>query len=388
MKFPQHADTALVLTGGGARAAYQVGVLRGIADMVPRNYSVPFPILCGTSAGAVNATSLACYASCFHLGVKKLEWVWKNFRTDQVYQSGYWQVWRHVLTRFARILQSEQASSGPSSLLNNQPLRQLLHKVYDFKRIDNNIHGGHLRAISVTASCYDDGKSVSFYQANDDIEPWFRAKRLGQRVSLNSEYLMASAAIPLVFPSVRIQRRYYGDGSVHQLAPLSPAVHLGARRILVIGVEQPKLDKPRQRQRHPRTAEIAGHLLDTIFADTLNSDVERLKRVNDTVDFLDKHKIAHPDLRHIDTMIINPSADFNAIARRHYERLPRAVRSLLRTLGVNADSDSSLMSYLLFEAEFCRELMDMGYRDARDRSHSLRQFLQLPGAHQQRSLTR
>jgi NTE family protein len=281
---------ALLLTGGGARAAYQVGVLKALAQHYPRNSKIPFEIICGTSAGAINATGLACYASCFHLGVKKIEWVWRNFHTHQVYYSDYLRLGWHLLRGFLSAFQADYANKRPVSLLDNKPLRLLLHNIVDLQRIDRNIQGGYLSSVSVTASSYNTGDSITFFQGNDAKE-WRRAKRCGQKTLLGIHHLLASAAIPLVFPSVRIHQHYYGDGSVNQLSPLSAPIHLGADKILIIGLEQPRAqDLTNAMPHHPGLATVAGHLLDTIFSDTLNADLERMHRINKTIDTLNAHQ--------------------------------------------------------------------------------------------------
>lgn len=374
------SKNALVLTGGGARAAYQVGVLSAIAKFIPRNHAIPFPILCGTSAGAINTTALGCYASCFQLGVKKLEWVWKNLDTSKIYYNDTRGVFGHIGKGMLASFQADYANKLPRSLLNNEPLRQLLNSVMNFKRIDNNILRGYLSATSVTASSYNTGNSISFFQANDTIKPWNRAKRCGQATQLNSEHLMASAAIPLVFPSIRIKNHHFGDGSVHQLSPLSPAIHLGAKRIFVIGVEQPKEPiHPNENNPHPPTAAtIAGHLLDSIFADTMSSDLERMSRINETLQLIPKsEKESIEGLKHIDSFIINPSHDFNAIALNYYNDLPLPVRLLLRSAGISNDSESSIISYLLFEKNFCTELIKLGFEDAMEKENQIKHFLNL-----------
>ncbi len=374
------SKNALVLTGGGARAAYQVGVLSAIAKFVPRNHAIPFPILCGTSAGAINSTALGCYASCFQLGVKKLEWMWKNLDTSKIYHNDTRGVFGHIGKGILASFQADYASKLPRSLLNSEPLRQLLNSVMNFKRIDNNILRGYLSAISVTASSYSTGNSISFYQANDSIRPWERAKRCGQASQLNSEHLMASAAIPLVFPSTKIKNQHFGDGSVHQLSPLSPAIHLGAKRIFVIGVEQPKEPMHvNENNPHPPTAAtIAGHLLDSVFADTMNSDLERMARINETLKLIPKSKKENMEgLKHIDSFIINPSHDFNAIALNFYNDLPLPVRVLLRSAGISNDSESSIISYLLFERNFCSELINLGFKDAMEQENQIKHFLNL-----------
>jgi NTE family protein len=378
MKVPERNHYALLLSGGGARAAYQVGVLKAIAAMFPRNHTLPFPIICGNSAGAINATALACYASCYHLGVRKLEWIWKNFRTSQVYDSGLYAVFGYLLKNNLSRLQSGNGSKRATSLLNNAPLRHLIRRMLDFHRIDRNIISGHLRAISVSASSYSRHESISFFQGHNELLPWQREQRQGKRCVLGTEHLMASSAIPLVFPTVKIDHQYLGDGSVHQLSPLSTPIHLGAEKILVIGVEQPeKSNRFNDLLRYPSGADIAGHLLDTIFADTLHADLERLNRINTTLDLLNAKQKQDTKLKSVECMVINPSINFANNASKHYHRLPAGIKGLLRLIGVTSNSDTSLLSYLLFEKEFCQELIELGYQDGLNKRDELQAFLEI-----------
>lgn len=375
-----NSNNALVLTGGGARAAYQVGVLSAIAKFMPRNHGVPFPIICGTSAGAINSTALACYASCFQLAVKKLEWVWKNLDPCRIYHTDPVRVSSHIIGGFLGGFQADYANKNARSLLNNAPLRQLLENVVDFNRIDTNIRRRYLSAVSVTASSYTSGDSISFFQSEDSISPWFRSKRRGEPTQLNSQHLMASAAIPLVFPSEKIRRHHLGDGSVHQLSPLSPAVHLGAEKIFIVGVDQPKepLHALENNPHPPTTAAIAGHLLDSIFSDTLQSDIERMERVNHTLSLIsDEEKRKESGLKNIESYVINPSHNFNSIAVKYYDKLPMSIRLLLRGIGINNDAESSLLSYLLFEKTYCKELINLGFNDALEQETQIREFLNI-----------
>lgn len=368
------AKTAILLTGGGARAAYQVGVLKAIAQQYPRNSRIPFQIVCGTSAGAINGTAIACYASCFQLGVKKLEWVWKNFHTGQVYYSDYVRATWHLIRGFLSAFQADYANHKPVSMLDSKPLKHLLNDMLDLKRLDRNIMGGYLDSVSVTASCYNSGDSITFFQSREAHE-WQRSRRCGQRTLLGIHHLMASAAIPLVMPSVRINQQYFGDGSVNQLAPLSAPIHLGADRILIVGLEQPRRrEHLQQMPHHPNLSTIAGHLLDSIFSDTLNADLERMQRVNKTLETLQQHQIAS-ELKPVHSYLINPSINFNALASEHFLALPMAVRSLLRTIGIKQHSDSSLASYLLFEKSFTKRLIELGYQDATQQMDALMAFL-------------
>lgn len=368
---------ALLLTGGGARAAYQVGVLKAITRFFPRNHGSPFPIICGTSAGAINATALACYASCFHLGVKKLEWVWKNFRTAQVYRSSLPAISLHLIRNIVRPMLADYAYRRPSSLLDNAPLRDLMELVIDFKRIDRNILNGNLSALAITASCYSSGDSITFFQGTNRHQEWQRAKRRGMKMTINPQHLLASSALPAVFPTVRINQNYYGDGSIHQLAPLSAPIHLGAEKIFIIGVEEPAKHNrtPGSLPHHPTLANVAGHMLDSIFTDTLKSDLERLVRINHTLARVPEPERQKLQLRQVQHLIINPSENFKDIAADHYASLPGTVRALMRVIGINPASDSSLLSYLLFEKAYCQRLIALGFEDTIAREREIREFV-------------
>ncbi|GAA4874335.1 patatin-like phospholipase family protein [Ferrimonas pelagia] len=372
MAQPDPARYGLQLSGGGARAAYQVGVLKAIASFYPRNHGLPFPILCGTSAGAINAVSLACYASCFHLGVRKLEYVWRHFRTAQVYRADLAGVGHQLLRLLYR------RSARPPALFDNRPLADLLTRIMPLSRLDRHIEQGYLHAITLSATRYYHPCSVNFYQGNPHIVPWQRARRVGQPGQITIDHLMASSAIPMVFPSVRLDNDHYGDGSVLQLSPLSPPIHLGAERILAINLDSPHQTLPLERRRKaPDSSDLAGHLLDTIFSDTLNSDLERLERINRSLALIPEKLRLNQPLKQIETLVLKPSEDIDAIARSHYPCLPRAVRWMLRTIGVDGDSDSSLLSYMMFEANYCQELIELGYQDAIARKGELRHFFRL-----------
>ncbi|MBW0282121.1 patatin [Shewanella xiamenensis] len=370
-------STALVLGGGGARAAYQVGVLKALVQLYPRNHGIPFKIICGTSAGAINGTSIATHASCFHLGVKKLEWVWRHFETRKVYRATLPGVLKHLSKMALKGLQDDKVNTDAGSLLDNEPLRHLLNELIDFKRIDRNIRNGALTALSVDTSCYNNSRSVTFFQAARDIENWTRARRSGERRMLNTEHLLASSAIPMVFPSIKLNQAYYGDGSVHQLAPLSSRIHLGANKLLVINLDSPHKHFPMELEYHPKTATIAGHLLDTIFSDTLNSDLERLERINHTLSLIPEESRAQLALHPIKTLVIKPSEDLSKIAARFYDDMPWAIKTLLGFFGIDRQSDSSIVSYLLFEKSYTSALIDLGYQDGMAHLDELKAFFNL-----------
>ncbi|MCY7295458.1 patatin-like phospholipase family protein [Alteromonas sp. a30] len=369
-------NTALLLTGGGARAAYQVGVLKAMATLFPRNHHLPFPILCGTSAGAINATALACYASCYHLGVRKLEWVWKNFQTEQVYVANLSGTLKHLASNYLSKFQINEVRKTQGNLLNNRPLRGLLRQMLDFNRIDRNLHRQHLQAISITVSSYSTHESVSFFQGQPHLKPWKRQKRRGQPCVLDVDHLLGSAAIPLVFPIVKLGNDFVGDGSIHQLSPLSPPIHLGANKVLIVGVGQ-REKRFNNMDLYPRNAMVAGHLLDTLFADTLDADLERVDRINETLGIMTPEQQQQTQLNHIDYMQIKPSQDLQTIAQKHFRCLPSGIRSILKMFGVTERSESSLPSYLLFESPYCRELIDLGFKDGMDQKSQIKRFLEI-----------
>lgn len=370
-----NTKTALLLSGGGARGAYQIGVLKAIATFYPRNHGIPFPILCGTSAGALNSTALGCYASSFHLGVKKLDWIWRNMHTEQVYRSNFSHVTRFMFNNVTKWMRSDLYRNRPTSLLDNAPLRELLRQVVPFERLERNISNGYLHALSVTASSYQTGNSVSFYQGHPSIENWKRSKRESARGTIHFEHLMASSALPLVFPAVEVRQAFYGDGSVHQLSPLSTPIHLGADKILCIGLDSPHDQAKHQQIRHPSASSIAGHLLDSVFSDTLDSDIERAQRINNTIDCIDLATQKQLGLRKVETMLINPSIDINRLAHNHFDDIPWAIRALLASIGISKNSESSITSYLLFEQAYCRELIEAGFVDGMAQKEQLIEFL-------------
>lgn len=369
----------LILAGGGARAAYQVGVLKAIADMLPAGAANPFPIICGTSAGAINGAALAIDATRFQYAVRRLTRVWQNFHVDHVFRSDTLGIAKSGAHWLAAFLSGGLGRFNPHALLDRAPLEQLLRRHMPCHMIQNSINAGALRAFSVTAAGYTSGQSVTFYQGVDDIEPWTRARRIGVAARITQNHLMASSAIPFIFPGVKLDREYYGDGSLRQIAPISPALHLGAQRLLLIGVREERNGEPVKSisMGYPSLAELAGYVLDSMFLDALEIDLERLTRVNKTISLIPSHHLeeAQVSLRPVDVLVISPSEDMNRIAGRHAMELPRPVRLLLRGLGAMKRRGSSLVSYLLFEEGYTRALMDLGYKDTLKRKDEVLWFL-------------
>lgn len=372
--------TGLILTGGGARAAYQVGVLRALSELLPKEAHSPFPIICGTSAGAINAAVMAADAADFRRGVRRLMTVWKNFHVHQVYRADPLGVLRNSSRWIFNALTGGAFMRTPVSLLDNSPLASLLARYLDFSAIQRRIDAGELIAFSVTCSGYSSGQSVTFYQGAPGLQPWQRARRIGTPMTIGIEHLLASSALPFIFPPVHINREYFGDGSMRQIAPISPALHLGADRLLVIGVGRQLQRQQPERTRsetYPSLAQIAGHALNSIFLDSLEVDLERLQRINRTIDIIppDVLKATNYPLHRVDFRLLSPSEELEKIAGTHADELPRTIRTLLHTVGGMKRSGSNLLSYLLFEKSYCRALIQLGYRDTMARGDDLLVFL-------------
>src|SRR5512134_2246335 len=367
--------TALILTGGGARAAYQVGVVKAVDELLGRPRENPFPIVCGTSAGAINAAALAIRADNFAEAVRHLLGVWESFRVHQVYRSD----WPGIMRTGARWVAALMlfSRSNPVSLLDNTPLREMLARTMEFGRIAANIDSGAVHAVAVTASGYTSGQSVTFYQGGSGLEQWERTQRVGAATPLSVELLLASSAIPFIFPAVKFHREFFGDGSMRQMAPISPALHLGADRVLVLGTGRQSSEPPRVRAHlYPSLAQIAGHALNSIFLDSLAVDIERLERINRTVTLIPPEKLegASLSLRPVKVLFISPSQPIERIAARFVHELPRSVRFILRPTGALSRAGSNLASYLLFEESFCRALIDLGYQDTCARESEVKDF--------------
>jgi NTE family protein len=372
------ARAGLVLTGGGARAAYQVGVVKAVRDILGHPTRNPFPILCGTSAGAINVATLAVFADDFSRGVGNLLEVWEHMRCEHIYRTDAW----NILRAGARWLAAMMLLSrhNPISLLDNAPLRAMLQKNLDFERIQIHIDSGELYAVCVTASGYTSGQSVSFFQGNSGLQGWERNQRIGAAVGIKLDYLLASAALPFIFPAVKVHREYFGDGSMRQIAPVSPALHLGADRVLIVGTGRQGTEDARARSNtYPSLAQVAGHALNSIFLDTLMVDIERLERINRTVKLIPPERLAESNiqLRAVKVLFITPSQPLERIASRFIHELPRTVRFVLRPTGALNRAGSNLASYLLFEEPFCRALIDLGYRDTLAREAEVREFFGL-----------
>lgn len=371
--------TALVLAGGGARAAYQVGVLRAVAHLLPKDAISPFQIICGTSAGAFNAAGLAMDPRNFRKSVCRLEYIWKNLHCSDIYRTDFLSVSRNVWHWIASLLLGGLGRYNPRCLLDNAPLRGLLEKVFDPDRLVAAIESGLLEAISISASGYTSGQNIAFFQGSDRLQGWNRVQRIGVAARITIDHLLASSAIPLVFPAVRLHREYFGDGSIRQTAPVSPALHLGAQKVMVIGMSRSAEVAPSRAKtaEYPPLAQVLGHVLNSAFLDGLEVDLERLLRINRTVRLIPQETRlqAGLQLHPVDVCVIYPSQELDVIASRHCDAFPSTVRFLLGGLGGMRRRSSVLASYLLFEQPYCRELIRLGYNDTIERRDEILTFL-------------
>lgn len=388
--------TGLILTGGGARAAYQVGVLAAIAQLrrdAGATLTNPFPVISGTSAGAINASTLACHADDFDGAVDGLLHLWQGLHVENIYRADAFQAvksgarWLSMLSLGWALARWRR--SRPKSLLDNSPLRELLGRYLSMDRVETMLDGGHLRALALTGSSYTSGQHVTFFQTHHHVVPWLREQRMAVQARLTLSHLMASSAIPFIFPAELLDLEgmpeWFGDGSMRQSAPISPAVHLGAERVLVIGAGRMKEPEGRRLQateEHPSMAQIAGHALSNIFLDALSVDVERLRRINRTLALLSRETRAATALRPIELLVIAPSRRLDDLAGEHQASLPASVRAMLRAFGVsgkgNKTSGSALVSYLLFEPSFVNELINLGMSDTLAKRGEVQRFFGWP----------
>ena len=392
------STTGLILTGGGARAAYQVGVLRAVhrirseAGAPPGN---PYPVLAGTSAGALNAAALATDADDADAGIAKLVRVWDNMHVEQVYRTDSFGMirtgakWLTMMSMGWAIARMRKLR--PRSMLDNAPLRGLLAEMIDLDRVERLIADGHLKALAVSASSYTSGSHVTFYQSEAEHVPWIRSNRLAVQEPLTMAHLLASAAIPFIFPAVTLPLQgayeWFGDGSMRQTAPISPAIHLGADRILVIGagrMREPPGPRVMAPSPYPSIAQIGGHAMSSIFLDALAVDAERLQRINATLALIPEQVRAQASLKPVRLLLISPSERLDDIAGRHLGALPSSIRALLGGIGVSnggpGSNGSALASYLLFEADYTRELMALGEKDTDARRAEVLEFFDLAQA--------
>ena len=354
--------TALILSGGGARGAYQAGVLKGLSEILPEKKKSPFQIISGVSAGAINSAKLACDLDSFSNAVEKLNYLWSQITHEQVFKTDFLS-----LNKLSIAL----LKSGPlsiDSMLDTSPLKILLQKNCDFTKLKKNLNENALESLIITANNYNSGAAVSFVQTNSANLKWKDSRRVAKLTEINEQHVMASSAIPLLFPPIKIDTQYYGDGCVRNNTPCSPSIRLGAERLFVIGVRT-QLNAPvaqeieEQPVKSPSFVRIINTLLNAVLLDSVEQDVHRIQRINQLTELANRHNPAPGEFKNIPALCISPSEDIGHLARQHAHHLPRLIRISLSTFGT-LDEASEILSYLLFNPNFCRKLLSMGYNDA------------------------
>lgn len=366
--------TALVLSGSGARGAYQVGALMALAELLG-DRTLPFSILVGTSSGAITSSLLAARARDFSVAVDRLADFWRRIRPQDVYRTD-----AATLARVGATWMMDLSLAGlvgrhrRKALLMSDPLRALLQERLDMDLVHQNIRQGLVHGLALTTTGYGNGQGVTFFDGSPDVKPWVRSTRAGVRQRLTLDHVMASSAIPLFFPAVRVDGTYYADGCLRSMTPLSPAIHLGADRILAIGIRWPGAEQRQATDAYPTVADTAGLILNAVFVEALEMDIERHERINRTLALVpDPAPIS--ELRQIPLFVLRPSEDLGRLAKDTLSSLPLLVQYLFRGLGISGESGWDLLSYLAFDSTYTSKLLDLGYTDAMAQGDALLKFI-------------
>jgi len=381
------AKVGLVLSGGGARAAYQAGVLRAISEILTDANApmalTPFHSISGISAGAINAAFLGCRAENFPYATQEAWRLWREIRSDRVLETSPFFLFKLAFRWLKDLIFGGVSHRTRSThLLGTAPLENHLRAVFDFEALGRNLRSGVLKGMAISTTHYGIGTSVTFYDGHDGITPWARSYRIGIRRKIGLRHILASAAIPILFKPVGLEGAYYGDGCVRLRAPLSPAIHMGSEKILTIGIRYEQtgdvaLDRHAAAKMDTVSLiEIAGVMMNGVFMDGLESDVERLQRINRTVSLIppEAWTIPGPRLRNIPIFVIKPSKDLGKLARDQFAKFPLLIRYLLKGLGASPEKGSDLLSYLAFDSSYTGTLLDLGYADAMARREEIAAF--------------
>jgi NTE family protein len=377
---PKENDLALVMSGGGARAAYQIGFLNYLAQLYPK---LKIPILTGVSAGAINAAYLANHTGNFSERVEDLTKIWAGLTAEQVFRADLLSIASSVLRWGAHLLLggASHTIKAPRSLLDISPLAALLKQVFESKdgyltNIQRNLGGGELKAIAITASNYSTGQSMSWVQGRE-LQHWKRGHRTGIQCALKLEHVLASVSLPIFFPAVEINGCWYGDGGIRMTAPLSPAIHLGATRILAISTDSaPNYEENNTLNggHYPPLIQITGTLFNAIFLDLLDNDALRLERINRLIARLpEEHRYG---LRPIKLLLSRPSQDLGKLASEYESALPCSFRFITRGLGTKETRTNDVLSLLMFQPDYLHHVMELGYQDAKKRNNEINKFLE------------
>ena len=371
--------SGLVLSGGGARGAYQAGVLLA-AQEISQSSGVPlkFDFLSGVSAGAINASSLAANCDDMKQATETLAKLWSTVTFESVFSTDSMTMSKIGLQWLKEISIGGITGTTPGrSLLDTTPLRGFIHGNMDYNKVDQNIHNGHLSALCITSIDYAKSATTTFIQGKDILPSWDKGRKRSERTTITTEHIMASSAIPLLFPPVKIDDRFFGDGAVRNHAPCSPVIYLGAEKLLVIGVRMQSSTAHEQRASNgsaPSVARVVNTILNGVLLDAVEQDVDRLHRLNEYALAITPEQQNKISLRPLDYLLISPSADIGEMAVQKANKLPRVVRFLMKGLGSLQDA-SEIISYLLFDPEFCSDLIEIGRQDGLANKEELLRFM-------------
>ena len=365
-------NIGLILQGGGARGAYQVGVIKALAEINEQTIS-PFPIICGTSAGAINACALVANADNFKRAARRLEILWRGLKTEKIFNPKL----SAMLATIARIIISSlfRLRSQKHGWFDNQPLRQMLDKQFNRDNIDKMKEKGWLDGFCVTASCYKRGVAISYFESNTRKTPWQRSRREGDPTTLTVDHIMASTALPWLFPAVHVENSFHGDGALRLTQPLSPAIKLGADKLIAIETRDAEIRKKEDKQReYPSSSHLLGYAFDILFNDNLDADIERLTRINTLLEMASPTNRKDTKYKKIDILVLQPSKDICEIASQHNHEIPRGLKVTLQFMS-GGNNDGRVSSYMMFEPQYIRELIELGYNDTIKRKSEIQMFL-------------
>ena len=362
-------DTALILTGGGARAAYQVGALLGLKSICEKHdIAYPFSIYSGCSAGAINMAFLANEHDKRFSSLPLLERLWTSIHTHNVYRTDFYSivgiarklVWDVFTGRYSKYKDS-------NGMLDSSPLKELIEKYYDERKVANLIASGQLKGVGISAFNYSNNVSEYFFQADDSIQEWQSMNRVATKTTIRASHIYASSAIPVMFPFVEIDGQYYGDGSLRNYKPLNPSLHMGADKLFVIGVSSAKQVKHAPR---PSTSRVVSTMLNSILLDSTHLELHYINKINELVK---KSSTDTNQLKDIKTFVLRPSIDVGELAIGYRHKLPKIIWHLIRGLGATKEA-GDLISYLLFEPQFTKKLIELGKQDALEQEQAILQF--------------
>jgi len=371
---------ALVLSGGGARGAYQVGVIQAIAEIAKENHlKNPFEFFCGVSAGSINSAYMASTCDRFFEGAESLVQLWGGLTSEQVFRTDVLSLGRIGFKWIEELSLGAIAGSTPGrSLLDTSPLYQLLSSNLNYSKIQENLSNQHFKGLAITALDYRTSETITFVQGDPELSSWEKPRKRSERAFIQPEHIMASSAIPILFPPTPVGNRHFGDGCIRNMSPLSPAIHLGADQLLVVGVRREteifpvpqNLTNPPP----PSVAKVTNVLLNSVLLDGIEVDLDRLSRINEFLRRVPAEHQSNLNFKPLQSLFISPSGDIGKMASQLGSRLPRVIRYLLKGLGPLEDA-SEIISYLLFEKEFMNQLIDLGFGDGMAKKKEITRFL-------------